>query len=101
MTKYFNSNIGRLRVVAFLEGVSFIILVFLAMPMKYLADDPSLVRIFGGIHGFLFVIFMILLLMVWLEKKLTFLNSVWVFISSLIPFGTFFIDYKILKPAHS
>lgn len=100
MIKYLNSNIGRLRVIAFLEGVSFIILVFLAMPLKYFADDPSLVRIMGGIHGFLFVILMVLLLIVWLEKKLTFLNSVWVFVSSLIPFGTFYIDYKILKPAH-
>lgn len=100
MSNYFNSNIGRLRVIAFLEGISFILLIFLAMPMKYLAGDPSFVKILGGIHGFLFVVFMILLLIVWLEKKLTFINSIWVFISSLIPFGTFYIDHKILKPAH-
>ena len=100
MNKYLNSNIGRLRLVAFLEGISFIILLFVAMPMKYLAGDPTLVKIVGGIHGFLFVLFGILLVMTWIDKRWSFKTVFLIFLSSLVPFGTFYIDYKILKPAH-
>ena len=47
-----------LRLVALLEGSSFLVLLFIAMPLKYLADQPLAVRIVGSIHGLLFVIFM-------------------------------------------
>ena len=100
MRKYFNSTIGRFRLVAFLEGLSFIILLFIAMPMKYLDDNPEPVRVVGGIHGFLFVAFAILLVMTWVEKRWSFKTAFLVFLSSLVPFGTFYIDHKILKPAH-
>lgn len=100
ITKFLNSNIGRLRVVTLLEGVSFILLVFVAMPLKYLADLPMMVKVVGGIHGLLFVAFLLLILIVLIEKRITFMNSVWLFISSLIPFGTFVADHKILKPKH-
>ena len=100
ISKYFNSTIGRFRLIAFLEGISFIVLLFIAMPMKYLGDNPEPVRIVGGIHGLLFVLFAILLVMTWMEKSWTFKTVLLVFISSLVPFGTFYIDYKILKPAH-
>jgi len=98
--KYLISNIGRFRLIAFMEGLSYIVLLFIAMPLKYLANEPSMVRIVGGIHGFLCVLFIILMLIVWLEKKWSFKTVVLVFLSSLVPFGTFYIDHKILKPAH-
>ena len=100
MNKFFNSNIGRFRLIAFLEGLSFIALLFIAMPMKYLGDNPEPVRILGSLHGLLFVLFGILLIIVWIEKSWSFKTVLLVFLSSLVPFGTFYIDHKILKPAH-
>ncbi|MEL7145672.1 MAG: DUF3817 domain-containing protein, partial [Bacteroidota bacterium] len=94
MRRYFNSNIGRLRLIAFLEGLSFLVLLFIAMPMKYWGDNPEPVRIVGGLHGLLFVLFGILLLMTWTEKKWPFKTAFLIFLSSLVPFGTFYIDHK-------
>ena len=98
--KFLNSDIGRLRLIAFLEGISFIVLLFIAMPLKYMADEPQMVKIVGGIHGLLFVLFIIFTMVVWLGKKLTFMKSFWLFLSSLVPFGTFLADIRILKPIH-
>ena len=50
-----NNNISRLRVVGFLEGLSLIVLMGFAMPMKYIWGDPSFVRMVGSIHGALFI----------------------------------------------
>ena len=86
------SSLGRLRVIAFIEGISYIVLVGIAMPLKYLADMPQAVRVVGMAHGVLFVTFCLALLMVLVEGRLSFLRSVLTFISSLLPFGTFVID---------
>src|SRR5688500_8571958 len=81
------------RKIAFAEGVSFLVLLFIAMPLKYLANRPMPVTIVGGLHGFLFVAFVIMALAAMsMYKK----NWVWLiksFIASVIPFGTFWMDH--------
>ncbi len=90
------SSMGRLRVIAFVEGCSYLVLLFIAMPLKYLADIPQAVRVVGMAHGVLFVSFCFALLFVLVEGRLNFVRSVITFLSSLVPFGTFVIE-KYLK----
>ena len=74
-----------------IEGYSYLILLFIAMPLKYLYNTPEYVRPMGSIHGALFVAFMILLALMFFKVKLSFKNSVYAFLLSLVPFGTFFL----------
>ncbi|HEY8936404.1 MAG TPA: DUF3817 domain-containing protein [Cyclobacteriaceae bacterium] len=59
MIKFFNTNIGRLRLLGILEGLSLIILIFVAMPVKYMLGNPVLVKSIGPVHGVLFIFFVI------------------------------------------
>ncbi len=85
------------RKVAMIEGVSFLVLLLIAMPMKYMAGMPLAVTIIGGIHGALFVLFII---MAWLVKNEHARDFLWVvkaFVASIIPFGTFIMDREWKK----
>ena len=88
------SPLGRLRIVAILEGISFLVLLGIAMPLKYLAGIPEPVRVVGMAHGVLFVLYVILLIQVAIEKSWSFKKSILAFIASFIPFGTFYADAK-------
>jgi len=74
-----------------IEGYSYLILLLIAMPLKYLYNTPEYVRPMGSIHGALFVAFMILLIMMFFKMKLSFKNACLAFLLSLVPFGTFFL----------
>lgn len=87
----------RFRIIAFIEGLSFIALLFIAMPLKYLADMPAVVRIVGMAHGVLFLLFTVSLAEAMLRYKWSIGRAVLVFLSSLVPFGTFILDAKLLK----
>jgi len=78
-----------------IEGYSYIMLLFVAMPMKYILGLNIAVKIAGMIHGILFILFCLLLLQAWKETKWPFKNNVIFFIASLVPFGTFFTKNKI------
>ncbi len=80
------------RKIAFAEGVSFLVLLFIAMPLKYFADMPMAVTIVGGLHGLLFVSFIILAYLVKEETKKSFGWMAKAFLASIIPFGTFYLD---------
>lgn len=86
------TSMGRLRAVAFVEGISYLVLLFIAMPLKYAAGIPQAVRVVGMAHGVLFVAFGLALLMVFVERRLDIGRSALTFLSSLVPFGTFVID---------
>jgi len=88
----------RLRLLAFLEGTSLISLVFLAVPLKYFAGNPALVKVIGPIHGALFLFFVFQTTMVAIEQRWSFQSRTWkVLVACLVPFGTFYIDWKILR----
>jgi len=80
------------------EGISFLILLFIAMPLKYLYDFPLAVRIVGGAHGVLFVLFAVVLFKAYKDLPISFGKTVLIFILSFLPFGTFFIN-KVLGPS--
>ncbi len=98
MKTLLSTNIGRLRIIAFLEGVSFLLLLFIATPMKYYFDSPAVTKILGPIHGALFILFILNALSVGVEENWKFSTTTWkVLVASILPFGTFYIDHKILK----
>ncbi|MET7254137.1 DUF3817 domain-containing protein [Dyadobacter jiangsuensis] len=94
VSELIKSALGRLRIIAFLEGISFILLVGVAMPLKYFAGIPQAVRIVGMAHGVLFILFVLLLIQVATEKSWSFKKSALSFLSSLVPFGTFYADSR-------
>jgi integral membrane protein len=87
--------IALLRRVGLIEAVSFLLLVGVAMPLKYLAGMPLAVKIVGWIHGLLFVIFGLALLRVWIAARWPFGRVVFVFIAALLPFGPLLIDRRM------
>ncbi len=98
MTKFIKTKIGRLRVIGFLEGVSLLALIFIAMPFKYYFDNPSVTKLLGPIHGALFLLFIFNTLSVAIEYQWKFKTTTWkVILACFIPLGTFYIDRKILS----
>ncbi|TAJ16754.1 MAG: DUF3817 domain-containing protein [Planctomycetota bacterium] len=88
----FDTPIARVRWLAFVEGLSYLALLFVAMPLKYFADMPLAVRIVGSLHGALFVA---LALATLLAMRACGKGLGWgarIGVASLIPFGTFWID---------
>jgi integral membrane protein len=80
-----------------IEGYSYLMLLLIAMPLKYLFNIPLAVKIAGMIHGILFVAFMYILLQLMLDKALSFKQAVYSFILSIVPFGTFYLKKVIEK----
>lgn len=80
------------RKTAFVEGISYLVLLLVAMPLKYFAGMPLAVTVIGGLHGFLFVAFIILAIAAMIIYKRSWLWFIKSFIASLLPFGTFWMD---------
>ena len=85
------------RLTALLEGISYILLLFIAVPIKYLWDDPTYVKLLGMPHGILFIGYILLSILGKSRYKWTNIDFFVISISSLIPFGTFYVDKKYLK----
>ena len=85
------------RFVAFLEGISYILLIFIAVPIKYLLNDPTYVKLLGMPHGILFIGYIILSVIGKNNFKWSYLEFFKVSGASLIPFGTFYVDKKYLR----
>lgn len=92
-----NSALGRFRLVSFLEGLSFILLLGVAMPLKYIWNMPEAVKLAGTIHGGLFVTYCVLLLMVKIDRKWSFKTAALLFIASIFPFGFLIAEAVFLK----
>jgi len=78
-----------------IEGYSYLLLLFIAMPLKYIFGIAIAVKIAGMLHGVLFMIFCLLLVQAWSDVKWDFKENIIFFIASLIPFGTFFTKKRI------
>ncbi|HEX7846719.1 MAG TPA: DUF3817 domain-containing protein [Chitinophagaceae bacterium] len=85
------------RKIAFAEGISFLILLLIAMPLKYIADLPMAVTIIGGLHGVLFIALAVVAYLVKDKYNKPFSWGLKVFIASIIPFGTFYMDREWRK----
>lgn len=91
------NELRQFRVVALLEGLSFVVLLFVAMPLKYLADLPLAVRIVGSLHGLLFLVFLIALFRAASERRWPLSRSAVAFASSLVPFATLLFDRSLRR----
>lgn len=85
------------RYIAIFEGISYLLFA-ITMPLKYMADMPTPNFYVGMIHGVLFMLYCVLLLMCWIKYRWSFLRAFLLFLASLVPFGTFIADAKVLKP---
>ena len=84
------------RLTAFLEGVSYILLLFIAVPIKYLLNEAFYVKILGMPHGILFILYILFSIIAKIKYNWNFRKFLVISISSLVPFGTFYIDKKYL-----
>lgn len=87
--------VSLLRVVSLAEGISYLVLLGIAMPLKYGANLPEAVRIVGAIHGGLFVVFCFALLRATLAARWPLSRAGLVFIASLIPFAPLWLDRRM------
>lgn len=88
------------RIVAFLEGVSYLLLLFIATPIKYISENPEYVKLLGMPHGMLFILYVVLAFFIKSDMKWTGKTFIFVLLASVIPFGTFYVESKLLKPAN-
>lgn len=89
--------VGRVRAVGVLEGLSFLILLGVCMPLKYLAGQPLGVQIVGPIHGGLFLLYLLVITLAWANRAISFRDAVLGGISSVLPFGPFVFDRRLAR----
>jgi len=92
-----NRDVQNFLLVGKIEGYSYLILLLIAMPLKYIADWPLAVRYTGMLHGILFVAFMYTIAVLFQKKVVGILPVIYAVILSLIPFGTFFLKRLLPK----
>jgi len=80
------------RTISFAEGISLLTLLFIAMPLKYMMNMPEVVKVVGWIHGLLFILYVIILIVVQVSHRWSPMFFLGAFVASLVPFGTFVLD---------
>ncbi|MEL6654680.1 MAG: DUF3817 domain-containing protein [Bacteroidota bacterium] len=97
MLDLLKTQLGRLRVLAFAEGVSFLLILFVSMPLKYMFDQPGPNKVIGMVHGILFVLYFLMVLQVKIERDWSMKTLLLAWLASIIPFGTFWADKKLFR----
>ena len=87
----------RFRLVGIAEGISFLVLLLIAMPLKHFLKIPEPVKIIGWIHGALFITYLYLVIEVAITLKKNLGWCIIAFLAAFIPFGTFITDKKLRK----
>jgi integral membrane protein len=91
-----NTTLGKFRLIAFMEGCSFI-LFGITMPLKYVLKMPKPNYFVGMAHGVLFIAYVVLLALVVIQYKWSFKKAILAFLASFVPFGTFYADKKLFR----
>jgi integral membrane protein len=92
-----SNSVGRLRVVGLLEGVSFLLLLGVAMPLKYLAGLPEAVLVVGWVHGLLFLSFLAALAVAARERRWPTSLVLLALAAAVTPFGPFLLDGRLRR----
>lgn len=95
------STLSRFCTIALLEGISYLLLLFVAMPLKYLLDWPWAVKYIGWIHGILFISYVFYLLACWRIYKWEFKRIALFFLASLLPFAPFIVEKQVKKELYN
>ncbi len=93
----FKTELDRFKTIGLIEGVSFLILLFIAMPLKYIWLIPVATKVVGMIHGGLFMLYLYLQFQASRKYSWGVKENLFYFVASLIPFGTFWSDRKLAK----
>lgn len=97
MTNPEKNALLHLRIASLAEGSSWLVLLFVAMPLKYLAEMPIWVRVVGSVHGALFVILCLLLLRTWIARSWPITRAILCFLAALVPFGAFALERSLKR----
>ncbi|WP_405206470.1 DUF3817 domain-containing protein [Aquimarina sp. LLG6339-5] len=89
--------VGTFRIISYLEGISYLLILFVTMPLKYLFASPEPNKVIGMAHGFLFLIYIVFAFLIKAERKWNIKTLAIVLLCSIIPFGTFWMDGKYLS----
>ena len=89
--------VPRFRTVALAEGVSFLVLLLIAMPLKYMADMPMAVKVVGWLHGILFIWYWVAAVPHFTKLKWAPERVIGLFLASILPFGTFVMERRWLR----
>lgn len=92
-------DIHKFRILGVAEGTSYLLLLFIATPMKWFGGVEMPVKILGPIHGFLFLAYCFHAILIWRSHKWPVIRLGLAWISSVLPFGTFIFDKKYLATA--
>jgi integral membrane protein len=87
-----SKTMGRFRAISLLEGLSYVVLLAIAMPLKYLADLPEIVTHVGRLHGGLFMLFVIALVTVSAEHRWKLRTSGIALLAAILPLGAFWLE---------
>ena len=85
------------RLITLLEGSSYLLLLFIAVPLKYLVGDESYVKLLGMPHGVLFILYIVFAFVFQKKMKWSLIKFLIILVASVVPFGTFYIDKKYLR----
>ncbi|PLR76627.1 hypothetical protein CU633_14850 [Bacillus sp. V3-13] len=89
--------IGRFRLMGFIEGVSLLILLFIAMPLKYFAGFPEVVSVVGALHGFFFIVYLLMIAYTTLKIRWSFVWVASAVAVAFIPFGNMILDFRLQR----
>lgn len=91
------NQIKQFRWLSLAEGTSFLVLLLIAMPLKYMADMPLMVKYTGWAHGLLFVLYVFQLIYLGIELKWTFKRIALYFIAAFLPLAPFYVERQLKK----
>lgn len=97
MHKMLSSPLGRMRLVSLVEGVSFLVLLGVAMPLKYVAGIPEVTSVVGAAHGVLFILYALAAFALTLALRWSPLWFLGAMLASVVPFGTFYLDSRLRR----
>ncbi len=91
-------SLRSLSIIGILEGLSLLVLLFVAVPVKYLLLHDQLVRVVGPIHGGIFLLYIVIAIIAVLEYKWNLKTFLLILAASVIPFGFLYVEFKIIRP---
>jgi len=91
------TQLGRLRILAFVEGASFLVILFITMPLKYMLDIPEPNKVIGMLHGVLFIAYVYAVVHITVDEKWNMKKMSLSLLAAIIPFGTFWADKKLFR----
>jgi integral membrane protein len=92
-----SAALARYRVMAYVVGVWLIVLVFVGMPLKYLADEPLVVRIVGPVHGFLYIVYLVFALDLAIKRRYALPRTALMLLAGVLPFLAFWVERRVTR----